>query len=106
VEVMNYSRSETNRVADSNQKKKSARASDEHLGVERDILELEERFAALRPDVLETLSRHGHGAYAFALVERYRKLCHKGVMYPPNENPNAKRMQEYVGRFKRGVEDS
>jgi nuclear pore complex protein Nup133 len=83
----------------------SATASEEP-GVERDILELEERFASLRPEVLETLSRHGHGAYAFALAEQYRDfrtlaaLCNKGIVYPPSENPNAQRIQGYIEKFR------
>ena len=50
--------------------------------------------------------RNGHKESAFALAEKYRdfrslaSLCHKENVYPPQENPNADRIQLYVEKFK------
>ncbi|XP_006458086.1 hypothetical protein AGABI2DRAFT_216285 [Agaricus bisporus var. bisporus H97] len=80
-------------------------ASDEP-SAKRDKEELEQRFALLRPEVLETLRRCGHENAAFALGEQYRDfsslvaLCHREVVYPPEKNPNAARIQSYIDRFK------
>ena len=100
-------------------------AADES-GSKRERQELEDKFGQLRPEVLETLrmtiNRHisscrsfvflvapganGHGSHAFVLAENYRdfrslaSLCHKGTTYPPENNPNAHRIQSYVEKFK------
>lgn len=68
--------------------------------------ELNQRFVLLRPQILETLRRHGHGEAAFSLAEKYRdfsslaELCHRDTVFPPDENPNAARIKAYVERFK------
>ncbi|TFK76396.1 hypothetical protein BDN72DRAFT_755585 [Pluteus cervinus] len=78
----------------------------EESGVDRDREGFEQKFALLRPEVLETLRRTGHGDAAFALAEQYRDfsslaaLCHKDVVYPPERNPNAAKIQNYLDRFK------
>ena len=52
------------------------------------------------------LGTNGHASHAFVLAENYRdfsslaSLCHKGVTYPPEDNPNALRIQSYVEKFK------
>lgn len=96
-------------------------AAAEEPGVKRDKEELEQRFASLRPEVLETLSeprkpeieiiltlksgRCGHENSAFKLAEKYRDfsslaaLCNRDVVYPPEQNPHAKRIQTYIDRF-------
>ncbi|KAF7967089.1 hypothetical protein HWV62_35891 [Athelia sp. TMB] len=83
----------------------SAVAADDP-GSERERKELEERFGQLRPEVLETLRVNGHANDAFALAENYRdfrslaSLCHKGTTFPPEQNPNAGRIQSYIEKFK------
>lgn len=103
----------------------SAVAADD-IGSERERKELDERFAQLRPEVLETLRKwiyskgiqpvliysvvhvgaNGHANHAFILAENYRdfrslaSLCHKSTTYPPDENPNATRIQLYIEKFK------
>ena len=43
---------------------------------------------------------------AFKLAEDYHdfrslaSLCHKGKVYPPQENPNAERIEAYIDKFK------
>ncbi|KAF9454530.1 hypothetical protein P691DRAFT_655678 [Macrolepiota fuliginosa MF-IS2] len=80
-------------------------AAAEEPGVKRDKEELEQRFALLRPEVLETLRRCGHENTAFALAEQYRDfsslaaLCNRDVVYPFEQNPNAERIQTYIERF-------
>ncbi|KAF8077905.1 hypothetical protein FPV67DRAFT_1405325 [Lyophyllum atratum] len=75
-------------------------------GVERDRDELTEKFDMLRPEVLETLRRNGHAGAAFSLAEKYRDfsglvaLCHKEIMFPPEDNPHSLRIQAYIERFK------
>lgn len=75
-------------------------------GVDREAQSLQERFSKLRPEVLEILRVHGHGAFAFTLAEDYGDfrtlvaLCHTSTVYPPNENPNAARIEGYIERFK------
>jgi nuclear pore complex protein Nup133 len=50
--------------------------------------------------------RNAHAEHAFALAEKYRdfrslaSLCNKENVYPPQENPNAARIQTYIERFK------
>ncbi|KAF8892544.1 Non-repetitive/WGA-negative nucleoporin C-terminal-domain-containing protein [Infundibulicybe gibba] len=83
----------------------SAVAANEQ-GAERDKNELTQKFSQLRPEVLETLRRNGHAEAAFDLAEKYRDftslaaLCHRDNAYPPEENPNAPRIQSYIERFK------
>ncbi|KAH7921734.1 hypothetical protein BV22DRAFT_1095926 [Leucogyrophana mollusca] len=83
----------------------SAIAADE-AGNEGDRRELEDRFAQLRPEVLEALRVTGHLSHAFTLAESYRDfrslaaLCHKDTTYPPHANPHARRIEGYVERFR------
>ncbi|KIL69792.1 hypothetical protein M378DRAFT_69338 [Amanita muscaria Koide BX008] len=78
----------------------------EESGTVADKDELEQKFALLRPEVLETLRRTGHNEAAFSLAEKYRDfsslaaLCHRDTVYPPEENPNIERIQKYMDRFK------
>ncbi|KAI0780884.1 Non-repetitive/WGA-negative nucleoporin C-terminal-domain-containing protein [Trametes elegans] len=78
----------------------------ERTGVERDRSQLEERFGQRRPEVLEILRRNGFANEAFRLAEDYHdfrslaSLCHKGKVYPPEENPNAARIETYIEKFK------
>ncbi|KAG6907355.1 hypothetical protein DXG01_009239 [Tephrocybe rancida] len=75
-------------------------------GTQRDREELSKKFDMLRPEVLETLRKNGYAGAAFSLAEKYRdfsglaSLCHKEKVYPPEENPNALRIQAYIERFK------
>lgn len=92
-------------------------------GTERDRDELEHRFALLRPEILETLSkssplatlnlyltctlgRVGHPHPALSLAETYRDfsslaaLCHRDTVYPPHENPWITDIQRYIEKFK------
>lgn len=52
------------------------------------------------------IGANGHASHAFVLAEKYRdfrclaSLCHKGTTYPPEDNPNAARIQSYVEKFK------
>uniref|UniRef100_A0A0W0FLK8 Uncharacterized protein n=1 Tax=Moniliophthora roreri TaxID=221103 RepID=A0A0W0FLK8_MONRR len=79
-------------------------------GAERDFkreyAELRSKFDLLRPEVLEILRRNGQAETAFHLAERYRDfsslaaLCHRETVFPPEENPNAARIQKYVDHFK------
>ncbi|KAL0946843.1 hypothetical protein HGRIS_013011 [Hohenbuehelia grisea] len=68
--------------------------------------ELEQRFALLRPEVLETLRRTGHAEAAFTLAEKYQDLsslaalCHREAVYPPQQNPHAERIQAYIDKFR------
>ncbi|KAI0957243.1 hypothetical protein AcW1_005700 [Taiwanofungus camphoratus] len=72
----------------------------------RERSEFEDRFRQLRPEVLETLRRNGSADDAFKLAEDYRDfrslafLCHKDAVYPPQDNPNAARIQSYIEKFK------
>ncbi|KAF9564613.1 hypothetical protein CPC08DRAFT_684782 [Agrocybe pediades] len=67
---------------------------------------MQQRFAILRPEVLETLRTSGHATSAFLLAEKYHdyaslvSLCHKGTVYPPEENPYSEKIHEYISRFK------
>ncbi|KAH9856929.1 Non-repetitive/WGA-negative nucleoporin C-terminal-domain-containing protein [Lenzites betulinus] len=78
----------------------------EDSGTERDRSQLEDRFRQLRPEVLEVLRRNGFANEAFKLAEDYHdfrslaSLCHKGKVYPPEENPNAARIEAYVEKFR------
>ncbi|KAF8163334.1 methyltransferase type 11 [Crassisporium funariophilum] len=74
--------------------------------VQHEMEELQQKFATLRPEVLETLRRCGHEESAYALAEKYQDfatlvaLCHKDTVYPPQDNPHAERIQSYIQRFK------
>lgn len=56
--------------------------------------------------ILAPLGVNGHVSHAFDLAENYRdfrslaSLCHKGPIYPPEDNPNANRIQSYIEKFK------
>ncbi|CCM02415.1 uncharacterized protein FIBRA_04513 [Fibroporia radiculosa] len=73
---------------------------------ERERYDLAQKFHQVRPEVLETLRRNGHANAAFRLAEEYRdfrslaSLCNKETVYPPEDNPNATRIQAYVEQFK------
>ncbi|KAH9900978.1 Non-repetitive/WGA-negative nucleoporin C-terminal-domain-containing protein [Cubamyces lactineus] len=75
-------------------------------GAERERSLLDDRFRQLRPEVLEVLRRNGFADEAFKLAEDYHdfrslaSLCHKGKVYPPEENPNAARIEAYIEKFK------
>ncbi|KAJ7046830.1 hypothetical protein C8F04DRAFT_1227029 [Mycena alexandri] len=75
-------------------------------GIEQDRNELRQKFDFLRPEILETLRKHGHATTAFSLAEKYRDfsslaaLCHQDEVYPSHKNPNALRIQTYIDRFK------
>ncbi|KAJ2920658.1 hypothetical protein H1R20_g16437, partial [Candolleomyces eurysporus] len=88
----------------------SSKAADEpNVGQDKD--ELEQRFASLRPEVLETLRRNGFQEHAFKLAEVYSDfaslvaLCHRDTVYPPENNPNYERIQTYIGRYKENFTD-
>ncbi|KAI0636924.1 Non-repetitive/WGA-negative nucleoporin C-terminal-domain-containing protein [Trametes polyzona] len=78
----------------------------ERTTTERDRSQLDDRFRQLRPEVLEILRRNGFANEAFKLAEDYHdfrslaSLCHKGKVYPPDENPNAARIETYIDKFK------
>ncbi|KAF9533020.1 hypothetical protein CPB83DRAFT_903494 [Crepidotus variabilis] len=73
---------------------------------QRDADELQQRFAVLRPEVLETLRRCGYEQAAFTLAEQYQdfaslvSLCHRETVYPPEDNPHLERIQGYIEKFK------
>lgn len=73
---------------------------------EREAVVLGERFDLLRPQVLDALRRLDHAQYAFQLAEDYldfrnlASLCHTETVYPPEDNPNAARIQSYIDKFK------
>lgn len=73
---------------------------------EREKVVLGERFDQLRPQVLDALRKHDHAQYAFQLAEDYldfrnlASLCHTETVYPPENNPNAARVQSYIEKFK------
>ncbi|KAJ3516620.1 hypothetical protein NLJ89_g1011 [Agrocybe chaxingu] len=75
---------------------------------QHDADELRQRFSVLRPEVLETLRRCGHEESAYNLAEQYHDfstlvaLCHRDAVYPPQDNPNAERIQTYIHKFKEG----
>lgn len=80
--------------------------SGEEGNVERDLEGLDQKFSQLRPEILETLRKFGYEDSAFSLAEQYHDfasltaLCHKGIVYPPEQNPNAHKIQAYLDRFK------
>nr|GAT53189.1 methyltransferase type 11 [Mycena chlorophos] len=75
-------------------------------GNDRDKSELKHKFDSLRPEILETLRKHGHAPSAFALAEKYRDfsalvaLCHQEDVYPSHKNPNSLRIQTFIDKFK------
>ncbi|KAJ8078829.1 hypothetical protein PM082_013112 [Marasmius tenuissimus] len=99
-------------------------AGQEAVSLKREYEELKSKFDHLRPEVLETLrrfssklpcrekadavlvGRNGQAERAFSLAEQYRDfsslaaLCHRETVFPPEENPNAARIQTYVDHFK------
>ncbi|RPD66182.1 hypothetical protein L227DRAFT_539315 [Lentinus tigrinus ALCF2SS1-6] len=81
-------------------------AAANETGAERERSELDEKFRQLRPEILETLRRNDFANDAFRLAEDYHdfrslaSLCHKGKVYPPQENPNAARIEAYIDKFK------
>ncbi|KAK1236521.1 hypothetical protein PQX77_000214 [Marasmius sp. AFHP31] len=81
-------------------------AGQEVVSLKREYEELKSKFDHLRPEVLETLRRNGQAERAFSLAEQYRDfsslaaLCHRETVFPPEENPNAARIQTYVDHFK------
>ncbi|TEB36359.1 hypothetical protein FA13DRAFT_1727949 [Coprinellus micaceus] len=84
-------------------------ADEPNVGQERE--ELEQRFASLRPEVLETLRRMGRQDKAFALAERYSDfaslvaLCHRDTIWPPERNPHFERIQVYIDNYKESFTD-
>lgn len=48
----------------------------------------------------------GHEEAAYSLAEHYQDfanlvaLCHRETVFPPEENPNAERIQSYIQQFK------
>ena len=56
--------------------------------------------------LIEPVGRNGFADEAFKLAEDYHdfrslaSLCHKGKVYPPEENPNAARIKTYIEKFK------
>jgi nuclear pore complex protein Nup133 len=91
---------------------------------QREKEELQQKFSNLRPEVLETLRMSkpslichalisprfsgtcGHEEAAYSLAEHYQDftslvaLCHRETVFPPEENPNAERIQAYIQQFK------
>ena len=73
---------------------------------ERERAVLGERFDLLRPQVLDALRKQDHAQHAFQLAEDYldfrnlASLCHTETVYPPENNPNAARIQSYIEKFK------
>ncbi|OSX65290.1 hypothetical protein POSPLADRAFT_1054050 [Postia placenta MAD-698-R-SB12] len=73
---------------------------------ERERIDLENTFEQSRPEILEALRRNKFADEAFQLAEKYRdfrslaSLCHKDTIYPPQDNPNAERIQSYIDKFK------
>ncbi|KAK0500496.1 hypothetical protein EDD18DRAFT_1307884 [Armillaria luteobubalina] len=78
----------------------------EETSVEQERRVLLNSFTHLRPEVLEILRKNGHAAAAFSLAEKYRDftslaaLCHRETVYPPEKNPNAPRIQNYIELYK------
>ena len=95
----------------------------DEAGSETSKIELDEQFRHARSELLETLREHrflssdtlvfttnegrdGFAPQAFQLAETYRdfrnlvSLCHKDTIFPPQENPNADRIDAYIEKFK------
>ncbi|KAF9227508.1 hypothetical protein BS17DRAFT_746046 [Gyrodon lividus] len=82
----------------------SPMAADEP-GSERDKTELEDRFAQLRPEILETLRLTSHLRQAIALATTYTdfpslaSLLLRPTPYPPSSNPHASLIKDYFDRY-------
>ncbi|KIK91679.1 hypothetical protein PAXRUDRAFT_830622 [Paxillus rubicundulus Ve08.2h10] len=82
----------------------SPMAADEP-GSERDRMELEDRFAQLRPEILETLRLASHLQQALALATTYTdfpslaSLLLRPTPYPPSSNPHAPLIKNYLDRY-------
>ncbi|KAK0193758.1 Non-repetitive/WGA-negative nucleoporin C-terminal-domain-containing protein [Armillaria mellea] len=78
----------------------------EETSVEQERRILLNNFTHLRPEVLEILRKNGHPTAAFSLAEKYRDftslaaLCHRETIYPPEQNLNAARIQNYIELYK------
>ncbi|PBL03649.1 hypothetical protein ARMGADRAFT_1095393 [Armillaria gallica] len=83
-----------------------SRCRSEETSVEQERRILLNNFTHLRPEVLEILRKNGRAAAAFSLAEKYRDftslaaLCHRETVYPPEQNPNAPRIQNYIELYK------
>ncbi|KIM58886.1 hypothetical protein SCLCIDRAFT_127429 [Scleroderma citrinum Foug A] len=82
----------------------SPMAADE-LGSERDRIELEDRFAQLRPEILETLRLTNHLQQALTLATTYTdfpslaSLLMRPTPYPPSANPHAALIRHYLDLY-------
>ncbi|KAF8843579.1 hypothetical protein BDN67DRAFT_964047 [Paxillus ammoniavirescens] len=82
----------------------SPMAADEP-GSERDRTELEDRFAQLRPEILETLRLTSHLQQALVLATTYTdfpslaSLLLRPTPYPPSSNPHAPLIKNYLDRY-------
>ncbi|KAA1471121.1 hypothetical protein DENSPDRAFT_837049 [Dentipellis sp. KUC8613] len=80
-------------------------AAEGELGLERELMAMEEQFQQLRPELLDSLRVTGFADSAFKLAEQYHdfrnlvSLCNKDTVYPPEQNPNALSIQAYIERF-------
>ncbi|KAK0485184.1 Non-repetitive/WGA-negative nucleoporin C-terminal-domain-containing protein [Armillaria novae-zelandiae] len=78
----------------------------EETSVKQEGRVLLNNFTHLRPEVLEILRKNGHAVAAFSLAEKYRDftslaaLCHRETVYPPEQNPNVPRIQNYIELYK------
>jgi len=54
----------------------------------------------------ENSDKYGFATRAFKLAENYRDfrslaaLCNKDLVYPPDQNPHASKIAEYIERFR------
>ncbi|KIJ69004.1 hypothetical protein HYDPIDRAFT_172503 [Hydnomerulius pinastri MD-312] len=77
----------------------------EEPGTERDRTELEDRFAQLRPEILETLRITSHLQQALSLATTYTdfsslaSLLLRSTPYPPSSNPHAPLIKDYLDRY-------
>ncbi|TFK55057.1 hypothetical protein OE88DRAFT_1674600 [Heliocybe sulcata] len=75
-------------------------------GNDKEKTDLQERFAASRPQILDTIRRVGYPEKAFHLAEYYHdlrslaSLCHKDKVYPPDENPYLSKIQASLDHFR------
>ncbi|KAI0273769.1 Non-repetitive/WGA-negative nucleoporin C-terminal-domain-containing protein [Gloeopeniophorella convolvens] len=80
--------------------------ADEVPGTDREIAALADQFQQLRPEILNTLNKFGFADRAFQLAEKYHDfkslaaLCNKDVVYPPEQNPHASKIANYIERFR------
>ncbi|EJD02313.1 uncharacterized protein FOMMEDRAFT_124682 [Fomitiporia mediterranea MF3/22] len=89
----------------------SAVAADE-TGIESEKRAHREHFQQVRPQILQTLFKHGKSEDAFVLAENYRDfrslvdLCHSTPpIYPFASNVNAERIKEYIEKYKEEFTD-